>query len=376
MFRWKPYMHTPSLKRWLRRIGVPALVLWGERRRRGEHGIRPCLRRAHSGRGLQGDPPGRTLPASRATGCLRERGSRIRQRPEPDASERLTSRQESAMRFFHFSEQPYPDAWSSGWNPLRNTIPNSYCDPKIAHRIYNERLTEYESCDELGLNVAFNEHHSSATCLSESPTLHAAIVARTTKKARILPLGIPIALRPDPVRVAEEIAMIDCISGGRLEVGLGQGVALRDLAQQCQSDALHGPVLGGARPHPEGPRHARRPLQFRGRVPPLPAGQYLAATPISSRTRRSGSRRAAPNRPSRSRPAATTSRCFSAGRNLKKLMDLYRQRTRELGRPEAGPEKFGYLCLVGVGRTEEEGIAAPTRFRATCARPRSWAKPS
>ncbi len=30
MFGWKPYMHTPSLKRWLRRIGVPALVLWGE----------------------------------------------------------------------------------------------------------------------------------------------------------------------------------------------------------------------------------------------------------------------------------------------------------------------------------------------------------
>ena len=102
------------------------------------------------------------------------------------------------MRFYHFSEQPYPDVWNFGLESLRNTIPNSYCDPKVAHRIYNERLTEYESCDELGLNVAFNEHHSSATCLSESPTLHSAILARTTKRARILPLGIPIALRPDP----------------------------------------------------------------------------------------------------------------------------------------------------------------------------------
>jgi hypothetical protein len=51
------------------------------------------------------------------------------------------------MRFFHFSEQPYPDAWKFGLESLRNTIPNSYCDPNRP-RIYNERLTEYESCDE------------------------------------------------------------------------------------------------------------------------------------------------------------------------------------------------------------------------------------
>jgi alkanesulfonate monooxygenase SsuD/methylene tetrahydromethanopterin reductase-like flavin-dependent oxidoreductase (luciferase family) len=123
------------------------------------------------------------------------------------------------MQFFHFSEQPYPDAWKLGLESLRNNIPSSYCDPQVAHRIYNERLDEYLFADEMGLNVAFNEHHCSATCLSVSPTLHSAIAARLTRKARILPIGIPIALRSDPVRVAEEIAMIDVISGGRLEVG-------------------------------------------------------------------------------------------------------------------------------------------------------------
>jgi alkanesulfonate monooxygenase SsuD/methylene tetrahydromethanopterin reductase-like flavin-dependent oxidoreductase (luciferase family) len=258
------------------------------------------------------------------------------------------------MRFFHFSEQPYPDAWKFGLESLRNTIPNSYCDPKIAHRIYNERLTEYESCDELGLNVAFNEHHSSATCLSESPTLHAAIVARTTKKARILPLGIPIALRPDPVRVAEEIAMIDCISGGRLEVGLVKASPFEISPNNANPTRYmdrfweaHDLILKAlaARDGPfnfEGEFHHYRqvniwPQPYQQPHPPvwITAGSPESTLEIATRGHNLA--------------------VFLAGRNLKKLMDLYRQRTRELGRPEAGPEKFGYLCLVGVGRTEEEG---------------------
>ena len=116
MFRWKPYMHTPSLKRWLRRIGVPALVLWGE-----SDGVVST----EYGRAFAGHIPGAAFRAIPQAGhyphleqldAFAKRGSRIRQRPEPDAPERLTSRQESAMRFFHFSEQPYPDD-SSGWNP-------------------------------------------------------------------------------------------------------------------------------------------------------------------------------------------------------------------------------------------------------------------
>jgi Luciferase-like monooxygenase len=127
------------------------------------------------------------------------------------------------MQFYHFSEQPYPDAWELGLESLRNTIPNSLCDPEIASRIYHERLDEYRLCDELGINIMVNEHHVSATCISPSPTLHLAMLARETKNVRLLGLGIPLANRSDPLRVAEELAMIDVISRGRLEIGFVKG---------------------------------------------------------------------------------------------------------------------------------------------------------
>ncbi len=49
-------------------------------------------------------------------------------------------------------------------------------------------------------------------------------MARQTKAARLLLLGNPIASRRDPVRVAEEMAMVDVISRGRAEVGFVRGV--------------------------------------------------------------------------------------------------------------------------------------------------------
>jgi len=52
-----------------------------------------------------------------------------------------------------------------------------------------------------------------------SPNLIAAALTRRTKNAAIVVLGNSIALYNPPVRVAEEFAMLDCISGGRLVAG-------------------------------------------------------------------------------------------------------------------------------------------------------------
>jgi alkanesulfonate monooxygenase SsuD/methylene tetrahydromethanopterin reductase-like flavin-dependent oxidoreductase (luciferase family) len=52
----------------------------------------------------------------------------------------------------------------------------------------------------------------------------AAILARQTKRAQICILGNPIANRGDPIRIAEEMAVIDNISRGRLDVGFVRGV--------------------------------------------------------------------------------------------------------------------------------------------------------
>ena len=92
-----------------------------------------------------------------------------------------------------------------------------------AHRLLHRYLDEFALCDEVGLDIMVNEHHSTATCMTVSVPMALAVIARETKKARLLTLGNPIANRPDPVRVAEEMAWLDVLSGGRLEMGLVKG---------------------------------------------------------------------------------------------------------------------------------------------------------
>ena len=129
------------------------------------------------------------------------------------------------MYAWHFTEMPYPhlpplDTLST----MRVSLPNSHYDPKIGADLYNRYLDEYIIASELGLNLLVNEHHQTATCLDVAAPLSAAILARQTTQGRICILGNPVANRGDPIRIAEEMAMIDNISSGRLDVGYVRGV--------------------------------------------------------------------------------------------------------------------------------------------------------
>jgi alkanesulfonate monooxygenase SsuD/methylene tetrahydromethanopterin reductase-like flavin-dependent oxidoreductase (luciferase family) len=129
------------------------------------------------------------------------------------------------MEAWHFTEMPYPHLPPLDNVPsIRVTIPSKHFDPKVGADLYNRYLDEYMIADELGLNIMLNEHHQTATCLDAAAPLSAAILARQTKNARICILGNPIANRGDPIRIAEEMAMIDCISRGRLDCGFVRGV--------------------------------------------------------------------------------------------------------------------------------------------------------
>lgn len=128
------------------------------------------------------------------------------------------------MRVYHFSEEPYPDVWSKDRPTLRVTLPNELIVPQRAHELYHRYIDEWVLADELGFDIMVNEHHSTATCMTASANVLLSILARVTKRARILVLGVPLANRSDPVRIAEELSMIDVISGGRLEMGFIKGV--------------------------------------------------------------------------------------------------------------------------------------------------------
>lgn len=123
------------------------------------------------------------------------------------------------MRVWNFTEMSYHPVWDQTKDELRVTLPNKMFDPAVGNNLFNQYLDQHLVADEEGLDIMVNEHHASATCLCASAPLMLGALARQTKKARLLVLGNPVGNRPDPIRVAEELAMIDVISGGRLETG-------------------------------------------------------------------------------------------------------------------------------------------------------------
>jgi alkanesulfonate monooxygenase SsuD/methylene tetrahydromethanopterin reductase-like flavin-dependent oxidoreductase (luciferase family) len=105
------------------------------------------------------------------------------------------------------------------------TLPNSLYDPKKGHALYNRYLDELEYAEQLGFDgVCVNEHHQTAYGMMPSPIVTAAALARRTTKAKICILGSALPLRTHPLMVAEEHAMIDNITGGRLISGFVRGI--------------------------------------------------------------------------------------------------------------------------------------------------------
>ncbi|MFZ0667709.1 MAG: LLM class flavin-dependent oxidoreductase, partial [Acidimicrobiales bacterium] len=119
---------------------------------------------------------------------------------------------------------PYPDLPADYDGPAWITCPNELFDPAVGTAIYNRYLDELVYADELGFDgVCVNEHHQNAYGTMPSPNLIASILARQTKNVRIAVVGNALPLYDPPTRVAEEFAMLDCISGGRLIAGMVVG---------------------------------------------------------------------------------------------------------------------------------------------------------
>lgn len=260
-----------------------------------------------------------------------------------------------AVKVYHFSENPYPDAWEGDHSSLRITLPNRLFDPKIGAELINRYLDEWVMCDELGLDIFVNEHHSTATCLTTSCMLPLAILARQTKRARLLCLGAPIGIRHDPILVAEELSYIDVISRGRLEMGLVKGfpteIAPANINPARITDRFweaHDLVLKAMTTH-DGPFnwegeffHFRQvniwPRPYQQPHPPVwvPCFGPETAKTIAERGQRV---------------------VVGLGAWLaREVFAAYRDRVAELGKPTPAPDRFAYHVLIAVGRTEREGL--------------------
>lgn len=257
------------------------------------------------------------------------------------------------MEVFHFSEQPYPLAWDRGLDSLRNTIPSHHCDPQIAQRIYHERQDEWLLCDELGINIAFNEHHSSATCLSASPEVTMAIMSRMTKNVQILPIGFQVANRQNLVLLAEQIAMSDVISGGRIQMGFVKGAPYELSPANSNPVRYQERFWEGVQLITQALANRDGPFNFEGKnyhyrqVNVWPQSWQRPHPPVWIPCQSPGSTVEVAKR-------GYNLAAFLIGRNMQKLMHVYETETVAAGFPKPGPSNYGYLCLCAVAETEEE----------------------
>ncbi len=259
------------------------------------------------------------------------------------------------MRVFHFTEQPYPDAWKNGLESLRVTLPNAMCDPHVAADLYQRYQDEWMLADELGFDIMVNEHHSTATCLSASCNITLAVLARITKNARLLALGVPLANRTDPLRVAEELSMIDVMSRGRLIMGFVKGVPVEVFIANSNPvrmmDRLweaHDFIIK-AMTHCDGPFNWEGcHFQYRNvNVWPRPWQQphpevWITASSLSS---------AAPLG-ERGVVLAT----FLTGYRTREMVQRYREGWQRVRSTPVPTDRVAYLALAAVASTEQEAM--------------------
>ena len=104
-----------------------------------------------------------------------------------------------------------------------------YSDREPPTRIFGERLGLAALADELGFTTYHvAEHHFTPLGGAPSPSVWLAAVARETSRIRLGPLVYLLPLY-DPLRLLAEIAMIDHLSNGRMELGVGRGVSPYEL---------------------------------------------------------------------------------------------------------------------------------------------------
>ncbi|MFZ2068982.1 MAG: LLM class flavin-dependent oxidoreductase [Xanthobacteraceae bacterium] len=134
------------------------------------------------------------------------------------------------MKFHFFHLMPYPDLPPDFRDKYRSVWvdpPSRLFNPAVGHRAYNDYLDELEYAAAVGFDgICVNEHHQNAYGLMPSPNLMAAALARRTTDVKLVLMGNSVALYNPPTRVAEEMAMLDVMSGGRLVAGFPVGTPM------------------------------------------------------------------------------------------------------------------------------------------------------
>jgi alkanesulfonate monooxygenase SsuD/methylene tetrahydromethanopterin reductase-like flavin-dependent oxidoreductase (luciferase family) len=269
------------------------------------------------------------------------------------------------MHLMYFTEQPmstYPPAEGDRYGYTALLFPNKFFDPISGSRLYNERLDEYQYVEECGWDgIMLNEHHNAPFCMQAKCNIFATAIAARTKRVKIVTLGNPLPVADNPVRLAEELAMIDLLSKGRLVPGIVRGGGVEAFASNTNPafnrerfEEAHDLIIKTwTQPGPW--RWEGNHYQFRVVNPwviPMQKPHPRIWVPgVSSRETivwcaQHGYPYIALNLP------------IAAGKEVWRLYD----ETAEKSGYQAGPEYRGYLLRVRVDETEEKALRNAREF--------------
>ncbi|MDB5532894.1 MAG: flavin-dependent alkanal monooxygenase [Hyphomicrobiales bacterium] len=235
-------------------------------------------------------------------------------------------------------------------------LPNSLYDPEVGAEQYESYLNQLTSAESLGFDIiGVNEHHQTAYGMMPAPNLIASALIQRTKKIRIAILGRALPLTNNPMFIAEELAMLDTLSRGRIIAGFVRGIGTEYHATGINPAHSHERfqeahdliVAAWTKPGPfafEGEHYNFRYVNLWPRPYQRPRPPIWIPSQGSSETVRWAAA------PERKYPFLVT---FSAFDLVKRYLNTYADQARQFGYEPSGSQ-LGWAVPVYVADTDEQ----------------------
>jgi alkanesulfonate monooxygenase SsuD/methylene tetrahydromethanopterin reductase-like flavin-dependent oxidoreductase (luciferase family) len=262
------------------------------------------------------------------------------------------------MKFTSFHLMPYRPLDLEGAKQYRSAwvvTPNTFFDPKKGAEEYESFINHLVSAEALGFDaIAVNEHHQTAYGMMPAPNLIASALIQRTKKVRIAILGRALPLVSNPVNIAEEFAMLDVMSKGRIIAGFVRGIGA-----EYHSTGVN-PAFSHERFHEAHDLIVRAwtepgPFEFEGEhfrlryVNLWPRPYQDPHPPIWIPSQGSGETIRWAADPARKYPFLVT---FAPEAAVVRYLNMYRDQAKALGY-ECAPDQLGWAAPIYVADTDE-----------------------
>lgn len=238
-------------------------------------------------------------------------------------------------------------------------LPNSMYDPQKGADEYESFIDMLVYAEELGFDgIGVNEHHQTAYGLMPAPNLIASALIQRTKRVKIAILGRALPLVGNPLYIAEELAMLDSMSRGRLIAGFVRGIGAEYHASGTNPAFSHARfheahdliIKAWSDPGPfawEGDHYNYTYVNLWPRTYQQPRPPIWIPSQGSQETIEWAAA------PERKYPFLVT---FSPEEAVVRNLNAYRTQAQRFGY-EATSDQFGWAAPVYVAETEEQAIA-------------------